>query len=1377
MAISLPPKGNDAKVLGSYFTPLKVQAQSTPNMTVAVAEGAFWTADNEHQEYIGGTSPTISAPTADAKWVLVTVTKTGALNIVNGVSSTTPILPAPATYKDELPLAAIFIGDTVTGITNDMIYDIRPQWQIPPDSVSQSQLGDFATTTQLSNGLAAKAEVDGTNSETFTISVGTTSTNNSGFFIDRSAGPDVSIRFNETATSGSPAILDPRWEFTNDGTVFNAIGVASGDYYLKTVLNAGALDFLYYTKNDLSSAGVLDSRYYTETESDALFSLLGHTHPVGDITGLLAQVSSVNTILPVLGDVSLNINDILDVQNLGPSEAHVLRYSFANSQYENSLLDTNDLSDVDTVSTMPIAGDVLVNNGGTFINRALLKSDISDFLGTEFLLLTNVAGDPPVGDGPPDSNGVAQTIYGEKTFKDGIVIETSLTVLGGNTTIQTNELNVSDDHIHLNFGEIGDGVAGGSGTAGLRIDRGFAAGSPAVANPYAVIQWDESAGQWELGIDGSAQPVLTGAHTHIAAQVTDFAPAVTAQIEVNNLDTIQDVLYTIAPVADRDILLYDSVSNKWGNLAFDTQVTAELGNNPINALSDVTTAAETAQDFLQWSGTEWVNIQAVKADISDFVETDYLHTDASAEVKAGDLTISGDLTTNGDFTVGGGVGTKTTIDSETVNILDSVITLNAGETGSGVSGGSGTAGFDIDRGTAASVALWWSELAKTWFAHHTISTGSPASPTLVVGELSFIGHQHVIADLTDLLVTANEINTLTGIQTSGPLNTVQNQLDTKFDGTFIVNVDDTVGFSTSVFNENILKYQNTANPTVTNGTLISLGTTDTLISIAGLLSGVLVLINDNAIQAREVGNGLGTEVNLVHRTTIAANTPPTQGPAAYDNEVIVGDSGVTTAIRSGTVGTNDAVIRAGAFGATDDWKIYHEGNFVPGDKADKITPALANNLAGLDGSGNLTDSGIIVNDSGVLTTEIWTADKIDTTKADKITPALANNLAGLDINGNLTDSGIIVNDSGVLTTEIWTAAKIDTTKADKVASITTNLVELDGSGNLADSGIIVNDSGVAVTDLWSADKIDTTKLDKVGGATLANFAEFDNAGNVLDGGSNATTFAAAVHTHVSADITDLNAGVITAIGLSSVGDLSDVTLTGGGGSPPAGAANGEVLLFAGGSFVNTDLITFLGNTFVNRSDSVDELITGQKTFQDDITFSGNLTVSGANANIDVANLEVRDSNITLNYDYSGTTSGSSGGGITVVRNAGTGSPPSAADPAALIVWEDSLSGGKWTAGIDGFVNTIALEAATVMEPAYDIQTSTGVALYTPTFVVSAPASGKANVQVFVNGIKQIEGPTKAYTITYGAQVDVTFNSGSEPTTGADIEFYGFGVIG
>ena len=67
-------------------------------------------------------------------------------------------------------------------------------------------------------------------------------------------------------------------------------------------------------------------------------------------------------------------------------------------------------------------------------------------------------------------------------------------------------------------------------------------------------------------------------------------------------------------------------------------------------------------------------------------------------------------------------------------------------------------------------------------------------------------------------------------------------------------------------------------------------------------------------------------------------------------------------------------------------------------KAEKVSSPTAGNFAGLDASGNPTDSGKKPGDFAA-------ASHTHTDKADKVKSATAGHFAGLDANGNLTDSG------------------------------------------------------------------------------------------------------------------------------------------------------------------------------------------------------------------------------------------------------------------------------------------------------------------------------------------------------------------------------------
>ena len=108
-------------------------------------------------------------------------------------------------------------------------------------------------------------------------------------------------------------------------------------------------------------------------------------------------------------------------------------------------------------------------------------------------------------------------------------------------------------------------------------------------------------------------------------------------------------------------------------------------------------------------------------------------------------------------------------------------------------------------------------------------------------------------------------------------------------------------------------------------------------------------------------------------------------------------------------------------------------------KAEKAASPTAGNFAGLDSSGNPTDSGKKPGDFAA-------ASHTHTGKADKVSSATSGHFAGLDSSGNLTDSGKKPGDFAA-------ASHTHTDKADKVKSTTAgHFAGLDSSGNLTDSG-------------------------------------------------------------------------------------------------------------------------------------------------------------------------------------------------------------------------------------------------------------------------------------------------------------------------------------
>ena len=126
--------------------------------------------------------------------------------------------------------------------------------------------------------------------------------------------------------------------------------------------------------------------------------------------------------------------------------------------------------------------------------------------------------------------------------------------------------------------------------------------------------------------------------------------------------------------------------------------------------------------------------------------------------------------------------------------------------------------------------------------------------------------------------------------------------------------------------------------------------------------------------------------------------------------------------------------------------------------------------------------------------------KLNEGKAEKAASPTAGNFAGLDSSGNPTDSGKKPGDFAA-------ASHTHTGKADKVKSATAgNFAGLDSSGN-------PTDSGKKPGDFAAANHTHTGKADKVKSATAGNFAGLDSSGNPTDSGKKPGDFANASHAH------------------------------------------------------------------------------------------------------------------------------------------------------------------------------------------------------------------------------------------------------------------------
>lgn len=116
----------------------------------------------------------------------------------------------------------------------------------------------------------------------------------------------------------------------------------------------------------------------------------------------------------------------------------------------------------------------------------------------------------------------------------------------------------------------------------------------------------------------------------------------------------------------------------------------------------------------------------------------------------GTTTVDDDLVVTGDLTVS---GTTTTVNTETINLADNIITLNSNATGAA----SENAGIEVERGDDTNVVLRWNETDDTWEATRD---GSNYAALLLDGDPITVneitGFQEDVEDVVGGLVSGSD---------------------------------------------------------------------------------------------------------------------------------------------------------------------------------------------------------------------------------------------------------------------------------------------------------------------------------------------------------------------------------------------------------------------------------------------------------------------------------------------------------------------------------------------------------------------------------------------------------------------------------------------
>jgi hypothetical protein len=350
------------------------------------------------------------------------------------------------------------------------------------------------------------------------------------------------------------------------------------------------------------------------------------------------------------------------------------------------------------------------------------------------------------------------------------------------TTLTSNTVAIGDNIILLNS----DITGSGNGTdAGIEIGRGDDAN--------VQLLWDETEGAWDFDVKhlysiGSVQASGSGAvYTftsdtntgieHVGADQLGLLVGGTRVLMVN-ANGVEIAPAGADGAGSNQALLVDNISIDTNTItSVDTNGDLNLGANGNGAINitpagtgDVVISTDTVTiigsegesatlkliaDESDDVSDEW-HIEAntdgtltLENDIaSNGVGVAHLTITPHATVASSTTAVAGHLTVAGNFTVS---GTTTTVSSTNTHVADTIITLNSGEAGNGITGN--LAGIEIDRGETGGSD---NDLAKFLFDDSVDSfktlLGSAAAPI-------------VTGDITAPIVVIDQNNTVTTNQT------------------------------------------------------------------------------------------------------------------------------------------------------------------------------------------------------------------------------------------------------------------------------------------------------------------------------------------------------------------------------------------------------------------------------------------------------------------------------------------------------------------------------------------------------------------------------------------------------------------------------------
>jgi hypothetical protein len=130
----------------------------------------------------------------------------------------------------------------------------------------------------------------------------------------------------------------------------------------------------------------------------------------------------------------------------------------------------------------------------------------------------------------------------------------------------------------------------------------------------------------------------------------------------------------------------------------------DLSSSSVDGLSDVAISGAVNGQFLQYNGTNWVNI--TPSFLTSYTETDTLASVTARGASTTDTITLSDLNVTGNLNV---TGTTTTNNVSTLNVTNNEIVINENQASGGLN-----AVIRNERGTDADVSIRWNETTDRW---------------------------------------------------------------------------------------------------------------------------------------------------------------------------------------------------------------------------------------------------------------------------------------------------------------------------------------------------------------------------------------------------------------------------------------------------------------------------------------------------------------------------------------------------------------------------------------------------------------------------------------------------------------------------------------